>query len=114
MRAWDLALASDFQSIRTALELPETTETSAALDETAGTSRTAGIERFLRISVSSATDEFFAVVRDLGLTERCWKWQVRFQRLGLQARSEGAATGAPFAPLSLQFRIESRLSCCIR
>ena len=37
-----------------------------------------GIERFLWISVSSATDEFFSVVQDLGLTERYWKWQAGF------------------------------------
>ena len=92
MRAWDLALVSDFQDIRTALELPETTLALAALGGTAGASRTAGIERFLRSLVSSTTDEFFSVVQHLGLTERSWKWQARFQQLGLQARSEGAAT----------------------
>ena len=34
------------------------------------------------LAVSSAADELFSVVQHLGLTERRWKWQARFQQLG--------------------------------
>ena len=64
------------------------------------------------ISVSSATHKIFLVVHHLGLTEWCWKWgeqPSRFQRKGLQARSEGAAPSAPFPSLSLWSCMGSRL-----
>ena len=57
--------------------------------------------------------EIFSEVPDAKLTDRCWKWKEppsRFQRLGLQARCDGAVTGAPsiLCPL-VQYRIVSVL-----
>ena len=73
--AWDVALASVSQSVREALELPETALSLLALDETAGASR------MLASNAFSATS---AMVRSslfrIHAAERCWKWQSHLPR----------------------------------